>query len=92
MPAKLDEVDERLKRAIAQRFKNLREHFGRTQKEIALETNRDKQSYSKNERGKGATIYTISKFCSENGITLSEFFESSEFEFLKPKKKKGSHP
>lgn len=87
MPAKLDDMDSKLKRAIARRFKSLRESFGRTQEDIAHGAGRDKQSYSKNERGKGATIYTISKFCTENGITLSEFFSGEEFNYLKPKKK-----
>jgi transcriptional regulator with XRE-family HTH domain len=87
MPAKLDNVDLKLRRAIALRLKNLRYSLGRTQKDIALETGRDKQSYSKNERGKGTTIYTISKFCAENGISLSDFFNSDEFSYLKIKKK-----
>jgi transcriptional regulator with XRE-family HTH domain len=86
LPAKLDDIDLKLKRAIARRFKSLRDGFGKTQEDIAG-TNRDKQSYSKNERGKGATIYTISKFCVENGITLSDFFSGEEFNYLRPKKK-----
>ena len=87
MPAKLDNMDLKLRRAIALRFKNLRDSFGKTQEDIAHRSGRDKQSYSKNERGKGATIYTISKFCLEIGITLSEFFESEEFHYLNSKKK-----
>lgn len=87
MPAKLDNIDTKLKLAIAQRFKEIREGTGKTQQNFAHESGRDKQSYSKNERGKGATIYTISKFCLENDITLSEFFDSEKFDFLKPKRK-----
>lgn len=57
MPAKLDKTDEDLKHAIAQRFKEIRLATGKTQQDFAYEAGRDKQSYSKNERGKGATIY-----------------------------------
>lgn len=83
MPAKLDEFDLRLKDAIAQRFKNIRLAAGKTQEDLALSYGRDKQSLSKNERGKGATIYTICKFCVENRMTLSDFFNSEEFYYLK---------
>lgn len=88
MPVKLDESDMKLKLAIAQRFKNIRLGTGKSQEDLAHGYGRDKQSLSKNERGKGATIYTISKFCVENGITLSEFFDSEEFAYLKPKRVK----
>ena len=62
MPAKLDTIDLKLKRAIAQRFRNIREGTGKTQQDFAHGSGRDKQSYSKNERGKGASIYTVN-FC-----------------------------
>ena len=90
MPAKLDTIDLKLKRAIAQRFRNIREGTGKTQQDFAHGSGRDKQSYSKNERGKGASIYTINKFCIENNITLVEFFDSKEFDYLKSKKTKSS--
>jgi len=86
MPAKLDDFDLRLKLAIAHRFKSIRQEAGKTQENLAHGYGRDKQSLSKNERGQGASIYTICKFCAENGITLSEFFDSEEFRYLKPTK------
>jgi len=87
MPAKLDNIDLKLKRAIAQRFKEIREASGETQQDFAHGSGRDKQSYNKNERGKGATIYTINKFCIENEISLGDFFSSDLFSTLKGKKK-----
>lgn len=79
MPAPLDAIDIQLKESIAKRFKEIREELGITQEALAHSSGRDKQSYNKNERGKGATIYTINKFCSENGITLKHFFDSPLF-------------
>lgn len=87
MPAKLDKTDEDLKHAIAQRFKEIRLATGKTQQDFAYEAGRDKQSYSKNERGKGATIYTIHKFCLEHNISLSYFFDSELFNNSKKKKR-----
>lgn len=87
MPAKLDNTDIKLKRAIALRFKEIRESTGLTQQNFAHGSGRDKQSYNKNEKGKGATIYTINKFCLENEISLSEFFNSELFSMPKSKKK-----
>ena len=87
MPAKLDNTDLKLKRAIAQRFKEIREASGETQQSFAHGSGRDKQSYNKNEKGKGATIYTINKFCLENDISLNEFFDSDLFAIPKTKKK-----
>lgn len=87
MPAKLDNIDIKLKRAIAQRFKEIREASGETQQSFAHGSGRDKQSYNKNEKGKGATIYTINKFCIENEMTLEEFFNSELFAIKKLNKK-----
>ncbi len=79
MPAKLDNTDIQLKLAIAKRFVELRKDSGKTQEKFAHEAGRDKQSYNKNEKGKGATIYTINKFCLEYNITLKQFFDSPLF-------------
>lgn len=79
MPTKLDNIDLKLKRAIAHRFREIREATDKTQQNFAHEAGRDKQSYSKNERGIGASIYTINKFCIENNITLMNFFSSELF-------------
>ena len=87
MPAKLDNIDLKLKIAIAKRFEEIRKASGKTQETFAHESGRDKQSYNKNEKGKGATIYTINKFCIENGITLTEFFDSPLFSSKKNIKK-----
>lgn len=88
MPAKLDNVDHELKQAIAARFKEIRISMTKkTQKDFALDAGRDKQSYSKNERGEGASIYTINKFCIECGISIKEFFDSELFRIAKPKKR-----
>jgi transcriptional regulator with XRE-family HTH domain len=79
MPAKLDNIDIQLKLAIAKRFIEIRETSGKTQESFAHESGRDKQSYNKNEKGKGATIYTVNKFCIETGITLRQFLDSPLF-------------
>jgi transcriptional regulator with XRE-family HTH domain len=86
MPAKLDNIDIQLRLAIAKRFEEIRKVSGKTQEAFAHESGRDKQSYNKNERGKGATIYTVNKFCIENNITLKQFFDSPLFG-KKPSKK-----
>jgi transcriptional regulator with XRE-family HTH domain len=79
MPAKLDDIDTKLKLAIAIRLKELRSSQGKKQKDFAYDLGRDKQSVNKNEQGKGATIYTINKFCKEIGISLSDFFNDPLF-------------
>ncbi len=87
MPAKLDNIDISLKLAIAKRFEEIRKQSGKTQEAFAHEAGRDKQSYNKNEKGKGATIYTINKFCIENEISLKQFFDSPLFAPKKNTKK-----
>lgn len=79
MPAKLDHTDIKLRNAIAKRFREIRISSEKTQEDFAHESGRDKQSYNKNETGKGATIYTINKFCVENNISLKFFFDSPLF-------------
>ncbi len=79
MSAKLDDKDLKLKKAIAMRFKEIRQRSKKTQEAFAHESGRDKQSYNKNETGKGATVYIINKFCQENEITLKYFFDSPLF-------------
>lgn len=79
MSAKLDHIDEKLKKAVAKRLREIREASEKTQEDFAHSSGRDKQSYNKNETGKGTSIYTISKFCKENNITLSNFFDSPLF-------------
>jgi transcriptional regulator with XRE-family HTH domain len=79
MSAKLDNTDIALRTAISKRLKELRLQSGKTQESFAHESGKDKQSYNRNETGKGATIYTINKFCKENDITLKQFFDSPLF-------------
>lgn len=79
MPAKLDNIDNHLKLAIGKRLKELREQSGKTQQTFAHQSGRDKQSYNKNETGKGTSIYVVNKFCIEYGITLTQFFDSPLF-------------
>jgi transcriptional regulator with XRE-family HTH domain len=79
MSAKLDHMDLALRTAISKRLKELRVLSGKTQESFAHESGKDKQSYNRNETGKGATIYTVNKFCIETGITLKDFFDSPLF-------------
>jgi len=88
MPAKLDKTDLALRSKIALRFRELRQSFNKTQEQLANESGRDKQAYNKNETGKGATIYTVNKFCLENDLTLSYFFDSEIFDSSKKSKSK----
>lgn len=85
MSAKLDNIDIALRTSIAKRLKELREASLKTQEAFAHEFGKDKQSYNRNERGKGATIYTVHKFCLESGITLKDFFDSPLFALKKKK-------
>ena len=71
---------------LSKRLKELRIQSGKTQETFAHEAGWDKQSYNRNEKGKGTTIYTINKVCSELGITLKEFFDSPLFNLRKGKK------
>jgi len=75
----LDKADQELKRRIAQRIKELRVESGEKLTEFAYNYGKDKQSLHRMESGKGATIYSINKFCKTVGITLSHFFDSPLF-------------
>jgi transcriptional regulator with XRE-family HTH domain len=79
MSAKLDNTDVALRAAISKRLKELRVQSGKTQESFAHGSGKDKQSYNRNETGKGATIYTVNKFCIEHEITLRQFFDSPLF-------------
>jgi hypothetical protein len=72
MSRELDKIDKDLKEAIAIRITELREGTGKN------------QTQNRFEKGRGATIYTINKFCIALGITIAYFFDSPLFE----KKKK----
>ena len=78
--AKLDNIDSDLKQRIAQRMIQLRERAGKKQQQLAYEYGKDKQTQNKWEKGtRGASIYTINKFCIALGITLSDFFDDDIF-------------
>ena len=79
MAGSLDKIDIELRDKIAQRIKELRESSGKSQTEFALELGIDKQTLHRLETGRGATIYSINKFCKVRGITLSQFFDSPIF-------------
>lgn len=79
MGRELDNIDSKLKKQIALRIKELRESSGKNQTQFAYNYGKDKQTQHRWEKGRGATIYTINKFCKAIGITLSEFFNSPLF-------------
>ena len=79
MAGSLDKIDIELRDKIAERIKELRESSGKTQTEFALELGIDKQTLHRLETGRGATIYSINKFCKVKGISLGEFFSSALF-------------
>jgi transcriptional regulator with XRE-family HTH domain len=84
MSRELDKIDKDLKEAIAIRITELREGTGKNQTQFAYDYGKDKQTQNRFEKGRGATIYTINKFCIALGITIAYFFDSPLFE----KKKK----
>ncbi len=79
MAGNLDKEDLLLKKRIALRIKELRKLSGKKQTEFAYDLGIDKQSLNRLEGGRGATIYTISKFCKALDISLSNFFDSQIF-------------
>lgn len=79
MGTELDNIDRDLKVKLALRFKELREQSGQSQTEFAYQYGKDKQAQYKLESGRGATIYSVNKFCLALNITLSSFFDSPIF-------------
>lgn len=75
----LDDIDNDLKKAISLRFIELRESSGKNQTQFAYDYGKDKQTQNKFEKGKGASIYTINKFCIALNITVADFFDSPIF-------------
>ena len=76
----LDKIDKDLKIAISLRFKELRENSGKNQTQFAYDYGKDKQTQHRFEKGRGATIYTINKFCAALNISIAEFFKSPLFD------------
>lgn len=79
MAAPLDKIDQELRKKIAFRIKELREKTGKKQKQFADDYDTDKQTWNRYEKGRGASIYTVNKFCKAIGISLSDFFDSPLF-------------
>ena len=80
MSAKLDEEDLKLKEAIAKRITELRKSTGKKQNHFANELlDTDKQMLQRLESGRGASIYSIRKFCNSLNINLKDFFDSALF-------------
>ncbi|AXY77958.1 XRE family transcriptional regulator [Paraflavitalea soli] len=79
MAERLSKDDAKLKDKIASRLKEIRESTGKNKTEFAYDLGVDKQVVSRLENGRGATIYTIDKYCKVMGITLSDFFDSPLF-------------
>jgi transcriptional regulator with XRE-family HTH domain len=79
MARELDKLDQELKKRIAMRFKELRIESGKNQTDFAYDYGKDKQTQNRLEGGRGATIYSINKFCKAIGISLSYFFDSPLF-------------
>ncbi|MGN6495638.1 MAG: helix-turn-helix transcriptional regulator [Agriterribacter sp.] len=79
MMAKLDKTDLILKKKIAERIRQLREEKEGKQSAFAKQTLRDRQTISRWETGRGASIYTINKLCKEFNLSLKDFFDSETF-------------
>jgi len=75
----LDKSDIALKAKIALRIKKLREATGKNQARFATDADKDRQTFSRWETGRGATIYTVNKICKELNISLSDFFNDPIF-------------
>jgi transcriptional regulator with XRE-family HTH domain len=83
MSRELSPADKQLKKSIALRLKELREETGKNVSEFAAEMETERQNQHRLEQGRGATIYSISRFCKTRGITLSQFFDSPLFKDAK---------
>ena len=79
MAGQLDKADIELRKKIAARIKELRISSGKSQTEFAYDLGIDKQTMYRLESGRGATIYSINKFCKVRGVSLGQFFGSSIF-------------
>lgn len=79
MAEKLNKEEVKLREQIASRLTEIRESTGKNKNQFALDLGVDRQNISRIESGRGVTIYTISKYCKQAGMTLSEFFDSPLF-------------
>jgi transcriptional regulator with XRE-family HTH domain len=79
MAGQLDKADIELRKKIAARIKELRISSGKSQTEFAYDLGIDKQTMYRLESGRGATVYSIAKFCRVRGMTLGQFFDAPYF-------------
>lgn len=80
--AKRSPEDIRLKNAIADRIKQLREKTGLSQADFAKNHHLDRQhinNWESKTNERGVTIYTIKKFCDMIDISLRDFFDDQMF-------------
>ncbi|WP_374173171.1 helix-turn-helix domain-containing protein [Flavobacterium tructae] len=80
--AELSKEDIIFKNKMAQRIETLRLKTGLTQSKFAEKHDIERQTISRweSQRTKrGVTIHTVRKFCNMINISLSDFFDSSEF-------------
>jgi hypothetical protein len=82
MATTLNDSDNVLKEKITQRLNELFEKSGMSQVDFALEMGSDKQYFNSLLKGRGATIYTIQRFCAVVKIELKDFFDSPLFKEL----------
>jgi DNA-binding XRE family transcriptional regulator len=79
MALMLSKDDLYLKKQITERLKELRKTTGKNQVGFAYDLGLDKQALNRIERGNGANIYTILKYCKYFKMSLSDFFDSNLF-------------
>jgi transcriptional regulator with XRE-family HTH domain len=83
MAGQLDKTDIELRKKIAARIKELRISSGKSQTVFAYDLGIDKQTMYRLESGRGATIYSIARFCRVRGVSLKDFFDSATFKETK---------
>ncbi|WP_167288925.1 helix-turn-helix transcriptional regulator [Paraflavitalea devenefica] len=79
MAVVLSKEDLHLKKQITARLKELRESTGKNQVDFAYDIGLDKQALNRIEKGNGATLYTILKYCKYFGMSFKDFFDSDLF-------------
>lgn len=78
----MDSDAERLREAVGERLRSLREDRELTQERLAARAGVHRTFVGKVERGESATtVDSVAIFCSALGVTLAEFFEPFEESF-----------
>jgi len=61
---------------IGERIKTLRQSKGLSQRQLAMEANKDPQSLERVENGKTCpSVYYLKEICDALGVSLEEFFQ-----------------